>query len=60
MENSSARKGRIIVATALVSVIVLFAFFLKDIMIPFIRLEIANDLDGASELLRSRGILGFL
>ena len=60
MDNSSARKGHVVVAVAFVSVIVLFAFFLKDIMIPFIRLEIANDLDGASELLRSRGVLGFL
>ena len=60
MEESSSKKGRIVVAFAFVSVITLFALFLKDIMIPFIRLEIANDLDGASELLRSRGVLGFL
>ncbi len=51
---------RIIIAVSVIAVIGLFVFFLKDILIPYIKLEIANDLDGARDLLASKGILGFL
>ena len=54
------RTQNIIVAAALLAVIALFAFFLKDVMIPYIRMELNNDIDGARELLTSRGIFGFL
>ncbi len=50
----------IIVAAALIIVVGLFAFFLKDILIPYVKLELANDLEGAKELLLSKGILGLL
>lgn len=51
---------KLIIAFSLIAVIALFVFFLKDILIPYVKMEIANDLDGAKELLVSKGILGFL
>ena len=35
-------------------------FFLKDIFFPFIKLQIRGDKDGAAELLRSKGWLGYI
>ncbi len=49
-------------AVTLISVLLivfLFAFFLKDILVPFIKMETAHDMEGAQALLRSKGILGF-
>ncbi len=54
------RTQRIIIFVSLITVITLFAFFLKDILVPYIRMEIHNDLDGAKELLVSKGVLGFM
>ena len=51
---------RIIILGSLIAAVALFVLFLSDILIPFIRLEIANDVEGAKELLSSRGVLGFL
>ncbi|MBR2121923.1 MAG: VTT domain-containing protein [Lachnospiraceae bacterium] len=48
-----------IILISLVTVLVLFSFFLRDILVPFIRLELDNDLEGARRLLISRGVLGF-
>ena len=45
------------VLTALAAVLVLLVFFLKDILIPFIRLELNNDFEGAKALLLERGVL---
>ena len=63
-ENTASKKpnkiGPVGIALLVVAVLVLFAFFLKDLLIPLIKLEIANDVDGAAELLRGRGILGGL
>ena len=42
----------------LAAILLLFFFFWKDLMIPFVRMEIAGDVTGASELMRSRGIHG--
>ncbi len=53
-------KERLLVITALVLIVVLLGFFLGDILIPFLRLELRNDVEGARELLRERGALGFL
>ena len=44
----------------LIVILALFFFFLRDIMIPYIKMELHNDLDGAQELLRSKGVFGFL
>ena len=54
------RTERLLMLAALAAVLVLLGFFLKDVLIPFIRLELRNDFDGAKELLRERGILGCL
>ena len=51
---------RIIILVSMIAAVSLFALFLSDILIPFIRLEIANDVEGARELLVDKGILGFL
>lgn len=50
---------RIVILVSLTAVIALFALFLKDILVPYIKMELAHDLEGAKELLRSRGVLGF-
>ena len=53
------RTQRIIIFASLIAVIALFAFFLKDILVPYIRMELNNDLEGAKALLVSKGVLGF-
>jgi uncharacterized membrane protein YdjX (TVP38/TMEM64 family) len=50
---------RLVIFFSLIAVLVLFFLFLYDILIPFIRMELAHDLDGAHALLASRGALGF-
>ncbi|MBQ2306666.1 MAG: VTT domain-containing protein [Clostridia bacterium] len=55
----SRRTEKIIILVSALAAVLLFAFFLKDILVPFIKLEIKNDVDGARELLRSKGVLGF-
>ena len=42
------------------AILLLFVFFLRGIMIPYIRMELHNDIEGAEELLRSKGIFGFI
>ncbi|MBO4327073.1 MAG: VTT domain-containing protein [Clostridia bacterium] len=56
----SKKASRIVILICALSALILFALFLKDILVPFIRMEVNNDVDGAKELLRSKGILGFL
>lgn len=51
---------RILTIACLLTIILLFAFFLRDVLIPLVRFQIANDVDGARELLISRSALGFL
>ncbi len=50
--------GRLAVLAILAVIILLFVFFLKDIMIPLIRLETRHDLAGVQELLADKGRLG--
>lgn len=51
---------RIVILSVALIVLTLLVFFLKDIFFPFIKLEIHKDIDGAKELLRSKGWLGFI
>ena len=51
---------RVVVLSVAVVVLTLLVFFLKDIFFPFIKLEINKDFDGAKELLKSKGWLGFI
>lgn len=56
----SKKTQRIVTILSVLAVILLFSLFLKDILVPYIRLEIKNDTAGATELLRDKGVLGFL
>ena len=51
---------RIIILVSVIAAVTLFVLFLSDILIPYIRLEINNDVEGARELLVDKGVLGFL
>lgn len=53
------RLERLIIVISVIVVIGLFVFFLKSVMIPFIRFELKHDIDGARDLLRGKGIIGF-
>ena len=39
-------------------ILALFLFFWKDFLIPLVRMELRGDVAGASELMKSRGLLG--
>ncbi|MBO4216902.1 MAG: VTT domain-containing protein [Clostridia bacterium] len=43
-----------------VLVVGLLIFFLSDVFIPFIKLQLARDIDGAKELLVSKGFAGYV
>lgn len=58
-KNEGKNIGKLPIAIILIAVICLFSFFLKDILIPFIKLQSQNDIDGATALLRGKGVLGF-
>ena len=47
-----------VILTAVLGVLFLFAFFLRDIMVPLFSMELNNDVDGARALLTSRGVSG--
>ena len=51
---------RIIVVSTMALVIATLVFFLKDIFIPLLKLQISNDKAGAIELLQERGVLGLI
>ena len=65
MENSQTvneqqkKIGPLPIIAILITVILLFAFFLKDILIPFIDMEIHNNVDAATELLREKACSAF-
>ena len=62
-DNRISRRGipdRLLVPVLVAAILLLFVFFLKDIMIPYIRLELRHDVAGARELLLDKGVLGFL
>lgn len=47
-----------VILLALTGALLLFAFFLKDIMVPLFSMELKNDVEGARDLLTSKGIAG--
>ena len=57
--NKKKTIERLIILGVAVVVITLLVIFLKDIFFPFIKLEVNKDFDGAKELLRSKGWLGY-
>ena len=58
--NRKQNTERFVMLAILAVILLLFALFLKDILIPLLRLELRRDFDGAKELLASRGIQGVL
>ena len=60
MQSRQRRREKLIVALIVLAIVAMFTFFLKDIMIPFIRMQMNHNVEGATELLKERGILGFL
>ncbi|MBQ3791915.1 MAG: TVP38/TMEM64 family protein [Clostridia bacterium] len=54
----SKKAGRAIVIVSLILIIVFFAFFLRNVVVPLVKAELARDFDAANELLRSRGFFG--
>ncbi|MBR0208174.1 MAG: VTT domain-containing protein [Oscillospiraceae bacterium] len=55
------RRGeRIAIAAILAVILLLFFIFLKNVMLPLIRLELRHDLVGAQQLLREEGAAGAL
>ena len=61
-ENRKApRRGeKVAILAILAAILLLFTFFLKDIMIPLIRLQLARDMAGVQALLADKGLLGGL
>ena len=47
-----------VILVALAGALTLFTLFLKDIMIPLFSMELHNDVEGAKDLLTSRGFAG--
>ena len=61
METKRKNKiEKVVIISLMLLIITILVFFLKDIFIPLIKLEINNDKDGAIELLKSKGALGFI
>ena len=58
--SKSNKIGPIGIALLVLAILLLFAFFLKDLLVPLIRFELNKDVDAASELIRGRGFLGIL
>ncbi len=58
MKVSSEGRDKSLIFVIFLAIIFLFSFFLKEIMVPFIKMEIANDTSGASRLLAEKGVLG--
>lgn len=61
--KTTARKvpvEKIVIPIVAVVVLGLLIFFLSDVFFPFIKLEIAQDVEGAKALLLSKGFIGFI
>ena len=52
------RIQKIVILISLLGALLLFAFFLKDILFPLFSLELDNDVEGAKALLTSKGLAG--
>lgn len=48
-----------VIVLALIVIFALFFFFFRDILFPFLKMEMNRDVDGARELLREKGVMGF-
>ncbi len=53
-------KEKIVIFFVTIVVTALLVYFLKDILIAFIKLQVKNDKDAASALLKDKGAIGYL
>ena len=60
MTTRKKRIERAIILLSVIGVLALFAFFLRDILIPVLQMNFRQDHDGAKALLREKGWLGYL
>ena len=60
MTKRKRRIERIIILLSVIGVLALFTYFLSDILIPVLKMNFRQDVDGAKELLRQKGWLGYL
>ena len=59
-EKKNRKLERGVMLAIVLVILLLFVFFLKDIMVPLLRMELRRDLDGARALLAERGVQGAL
>lgn len=59
-QTKQRRIGKSVVIPVFLVIILLFAFFLREILIPLIKMELARDTAGATALLQEKGIMGYL
>ena len=57
---AAKKHERIFIGLALIAIIVLFVFFLKDILAPLFSMELGGNFEEAKELLEAKGWLGAL
>lgn len=57
-KNKFLNPETIAIIVILAIIILLFIYFFKDIMVPLFNLQLNNDIDGASALLKSKGVMG--
>ncbi len=54
------RVEKIVMILSVVCVLGLFTYFLWDILVPVLQMNFRNDTEGAKELLRQKGWMGYL
>lgn len=59
-QTKQRKIGKSVVIPVILVIILLFAFFLREILIPLIKMELARDTAGATALLQEKGIMGYL
>ncbi|MCR4702883.1 MAG: VTT domain-containing protein [Saccharofermentans sp.] len=57
-KNKFINAERVSIIVILAVILVLFAYFFKDIMLPLFHMQVNNDIDGASALLKEKGFMG--
>ena len=60
MDKTKNIIGKIVIFILAAGVLCLLLFFLKDIVFPFIKLEVENDMEGAKQLLLEKGVFGYI
>ncbi len=58
--TTKRRIEKIVMILSVVCVLALFTYFLWDILVPVLKMNFKNDTEGAKELLRQKGWMGYL